>query len=55
MIYTFVIGVVLGYWLYPARMFWKLHKINKLLTEVELQHMKMKEQLEGKQWNEDNL
>ena len=51
----FLIGLLLGYWLYPARMFWKLYKINRKLVQLELDHMKMMEDLKGGQWNEDKL
>ena len=52
---VFLIGVLIGYWLYPLRMAWKLYKISKQLKQLELDHMKVMEDLHGKQWNEDNL
>ncbi len=52
---TFLAGLIVGYWLYPVRMAFKLYKISKKLKEVELQHLAMMEELKGKQWNEDNL
>lgn len=52
---TFVIGLIIGYWLYPLRMAWKLYKINRKLVQLELDHMRMMEDLRGNQWNEDNL
>ena len=51
----FLIGVLIGYWLYPLRMAWKLYKISKQLKQLELDHMKVMRDLHGKQWNEDNL
>lgn len=52
---TFAIGLFVGYWLYPLRMAWKLYKISKQLRKLEVDHMKMMEDLQGTQWNEDNL
>jgi hypothetical protein len=52
---VFLSGVLIGYWLYPLRMAWKLYKISKQLKQLELDHMKVMEDLHGKQWNEDNL
>jgi hypothetical protein len=52
---TFLIGIIMGYWLYPLRMAWKLYRIGKQLTQLEIDHMKMMEDLRGTQWNEDNL
>lgn len=52
---TFAVGLVAGYWLYPLRMAWKLYRISKQLTRLEIDHMKMMEDLRGPQWNEDNL
>jgi hypothetical protein len=49
------VGLVAGYWLYPLRMAWKLYRISKQLKQLELDHMKMMEDLRGPQWNEDNL
>jgi uncharacterized membrane-anchored protein YhcB (DUF1043 family) len=50
-----IIGVVIGYWVYPLRMAFRLYKIGKKLKQLELDHMTMMEDLRGKQWNEDNL
>ena len=52
---TFLIGLFLGYWIYPARMFWKLYKINRKLVQLELDHMKLMKDIKGTQWNEDKL
>jgi len=52
---TFVVGLIAGYWLYPLRMTWKLYKISKQIRQLELDHMKMMEDLRGSQWNEDKL
>jgi len=52
---TLVAGLIVGYWLYPLRMAWKLYRISKRLKQLELDHMKMMEDLRGPQWNEDNL
>ena len=52
---TFVVGLIAGYWLYPLRMAWKLYKISKAIRRLEIDHMKMMEELKGSQWNEDNL
>jgi len=52
---TFVVGLLAGYWLYPLRMAWKLYRISKQIKQLELDHMKMMEDLRGPQWNEDNL
>jgi hypothetical protein len=52
---AFALGLVAGYWLYPLRMAWKLYRISKQLKQLELDHMKMMEDLRGPQWNEDNL
>jgi hypothetical protein len=52
---TFVAGLIVGYWLYPLRMAWKLYRISKRLKQLEVDHMKMMEDLRGPQWNEDNL
>jgi hypothetical protein len=54
MIY-FVTGLFLGYWVYPMRMMWKLYKIKKKIEKLEAEFMATKEDLHGKQWNEDNL
>jgi len=50
-----IIGVVIGYCVYPLRMAFRLYKIGKKLKQLELDHMTMMEDLRGKQWNEDNL
>jgi hypothetical protein len=56
MLFTvFVIGLIAGYWIYPLRMAWKLYKISQQLKKLELDHMKIMEDLRGPQWNEDNL
>jgi len=52
---VFLIGVFIGYWLYLFNMTWKLYKIQKKLVALELEHMKVMEDLRGPQWNEDNL
>jgi hypothetical protein len=52
---AFFIGLLIGYWLYPLRMAFRLYKISKKIKELEIDHMKMMEDLRGKQWNEDNL
>jgi hypothetical protein len=52
---VFCVGLFIGYWLYLFNMTWKLYKIQKKLVRLELDHMKMMEDLHGSQWNEDNL
>ena len=52
---VFLVGVFIGYWLYLFNMTWKLYRIQKKLVKLELDHMKMMEDLRGPQWNEDNL
>jgi hypothetical protein len=52
---TLIIGLIGGYWLYPLRMTWKLYKISKAIQRLEIDHMKLMDELKGKQWNEDNL
>ena len=52
---TFVVGLIAGYWLYPLRMALKLYRIGKQIKQLELEHMKVMEDLRGPQWNEDNL
>jgi hypothetical protein len=52
---VFCVGLFIGYWLYLLNMTWKLYKIQKKLVAIELEHMKVMEDLKGKQWNEDNL
>jgi hypothetical protein len=49
------LGIIMGYWLYPLNMTFKLMKINKKLVALEIEHMKIMEDITGKQWNEDNL
>jgi hypothetical protein len=36
-------------------MTWKLYKISKAIRRLEIDHMKLMEELKGSQWNEDNL
>jgi uncharacterized membrane-anchored protein YhcB (DUF1043 family) len=50
-----IAGVIIGYWLYPLRMAFKLYKIGKKVRQLELDHMKLMNDLHGSQWNEDNL
>lgn len=52
---VFCVGLFIGYWLYLFNMTWKLYKIQKKLVAIELEHMKVMEDLKGTQWNEDNL
>jgi hypothetical protein len=52
---TLALGMIIGYWLYPLNMTFKLMKINKKLVALEIEHMKIMEDLNGKQWNEDKL
>ena len=52
---VFLSGVLIGYWLYPLRMAWKLYRIGQQLKKLEIDHMKIMEDLHGSQWNEDNL
>ena len=52
---AFFIGLLMGYWLYPLRMALRLYKISKKIKQLELDHMKMMEDLHGSQWNEDKL
>jgi hypothetical protein len=47
--------MIIGYWAYPLNMAFKLMKINKKLVALEIEHMKIMEDLNGKQWNEDKL
>jgi hypothetical protein len=54
-IIVFCLGLFIGYWTYLFNMTWKLYKIQKKLVAIELEHMKVMEDLKGKQWNEDNL
>lgn len=48
-------GLIIGYWLYPLHMAYKLMKIQKQLVALEIDYMKIKEELDGTQWNEDKL
>jgi hypothetical protein len=50
-----IMGLIIGYWLYPLRMAFKLYKIGKKVRQLELDHMKLMNDLHGSQWNEDNL
>jgi hypothetical protein len=50
-----VIGVFIGYWAYPLYMAVKLYRIRKRIEQIEKDFMVLKEDLHGKQWNEDNL
>jgi hypothetical protein len=52
---AFALGLLAGYWLYPLSMAWKLYRISKQIKQLELDHMKMMEDLLGPQWTEDNL
>jgi hypothetical protein len=54
-IIVFCLGLFIGYWAYLFNMTWKLYKIQKKLVAIELEHMKVMEDLKGIQWNEDNL
>ena len=50
-----IIGVVIGYWAYPLYMMIKLYRIRKRIVQIEKDFMELKDDLYGKQWNEDNL
>jgi hypothetical protein len=50
-----LIGVVIGYWAYPLYMMIKLYRIRKRIVQIEKDFMELKDDLYGKQWNEDNL
>ena len=56
---TFAIGLLIGgfigYWIYPLYMMVKLYRIGKRIAEIESGLMELKDDLHGKQWNEDNL
>ena len=52
---VFCVGLFIGYWLYLFNMTWKLYKIKKKIEKLEAEFMATKEDLHGKQWNEDNL
>jgi hypothetical protein len=49
------IGVIIGYWVYPLYMMIKLYRIRKRIEQIEKDFMELKDDLYGKQWNEDNL
>ena len=48
-------GVIIGYWVYPLYMMIKLYRIRKRIEQIEKDFMELKDDLYGKQWNEDNL
>ena len=50
-----IIGVIIGYWVYPLYMMIKLYRIRKRIVQIEKDFMELKDDLYGKQWNEDNL
>jgi len=50
-----IIGVIIGYWAYPLYMMIKLYRIRRRIEQIEKDFMKLKDDLYGKQWNEDNL
>ena len=50
-----LIGVFIGYWAYPLYMAIKLYRIKKRIEQIEKDFMGLKDDLYGKQWNEDNL
>ena len=50
-----IIGVIIGYWAYPLYMMIKLYRIKKRIEQIEKDFMELKDDLYGKQWNEDNL
>jgi uncharacterized membrane protein len=50
-----IIGVIIGYWAYPLYMMIKLYRIKKRIEQIEQDFMGIKDDLYGKQWNEDNL
>jgi hypothetical protein len=50
-----IIGVIIGYWAYPLYMMIKLYRIRKRIEQIEKDFMELKDDLYGKQWNEDNL
>jgi len=49
------VGVFVGYWAYPVYMAIKLYRIKKRIERIEFDFMELKDDLHGKQWNEDNL
>ena len=48
-------GVIIGYWAYPLYMMIRLYRIRKRIEQIEKDFMGLKDDLYGKQWNEDNL
>ncbi len=50
-----IIGVIIGYWAYPLYMMIKLYRIKKRIEQIEKDFMELKDDLYGKQWNEDKL
>ncbi len=50
-----IMGLFIGYWAYPVYMMIKLYRIRKRIEQIEKDFMGLKEDLHGKQWNEDNL
>lgn len=54
-ILTFAIGVFVGYWAYPVYMMIKLYRIKRRIEQIERNVMGLREDVFGKQWNEDNL
>ena len=56
---AFISGIVIGYWIYYWRMFFKMMKIKKSIDEAEKviaqMIMETREMLEPDQWNEDKL
>jgi len=50
-----IIGVIIGYWVYPLYMMIKLYRIRRRIEQIEKDFMELKDDLYGKQWNEDNL
>jgi len=50
-----IIGVIIGYWAYPLYMMIKLYRIRRRIEQIEKDFMELKDDLYGKQWNEDNL
>ena len=50
-----ILGVIIGYWAYPLYMMIKLYRIRKRIEQIEKDFIKLKDDLYGKQWNEDKL
>jgi hypothetical protein len=50
-----ILGVIIGYWAYPLYMMIKLYRIKRRIEQIEKDFMGLKDDLYGKQWNEDNL